>query len=108
MIIIWIEIKYCIYFLLVNAITFWCAESCILVCGDDKGALWVYDLADYVTGNIRSPITNGAPLPLQEPVKILEWPELEDAEVRRQRFNPLHTSIMRNCVYKCMKNKGLH
>lgn len=81
------------------------------MCGDDKGALWVYDLADYVTGNIRSPITNGAPIPLQEPVKILEWPELEDAEVR-QKFYPfkmignfviipelftVHTGNMRYC-----------
>ncbi|KAK3876780.1 hypothetical protein Pcinc_018457 [Petrolisthes cinctipes] len=75
-------------------------SSCILVCGDDKGALWVYDLADYVTGKISSPITNGALLPLQEPVKILEWPELEDAEVEKARKLRLDTYdiVVDNCA----------
>lgn len=54
----------------------------MLVCGDDKGALWVYDLADLVTGKVSSPLTGGPPVAMLEPVKLLEWPELEDAEVR--------------------------
>lgn len=55
--------------------------SCILVCGDDKGTLWVYDLVKYVTGTISSPITGGSPVAPVEPVALLDWPELEDAEV---------------------------
>ncbi|KAG0694202.1 Leucine-rich repeat and WD repeat-containing protein 1 [Chionoecetes opilio] len=66
-------------------------RSCVLVCGDDKGALWVYDLADHVTGKITSPLIGGSPIPQIEPVKILEWPELEDAEVEKARKLRLDT-----------------
>ncbi|XP_071536280.1 leucine-rich repeat and WD repeat-containing protein 1-like isoform X2 [Panulirus ornatus] len=78
--------------------------SCILVCGDDKGALWVYDLADYVSGKVSSPLTEGPQLPLVEPVKILEWPELEDAEVEKARKLRLDTYDI--VVDKCTVSPG--
>ncbi|XP_037783932.1 leucine-rich repeat and WD repeat-containing protein 1-like [Penaeus monodon] len=65
--------------------------SCILVCGDDKGTLWVYDLVKYVTGTVSSPITGGSPVAPVEPVALLDWPELEDAEVEKARKLRLDT-----------------
>ncbi|XP_050692825.1 leucine-rich repeat and WD repeat-containing protein 1-like isoform X1 [Eriocheir sinensis] len=80
------------------------SRSCLLVCGDDKGALWVYDLADLVTGRATSPLTGGAPIPMVEPVKILEWPELEDAEVEKARKLRLDTYDI--VVDKCTVSYG--
>ncbi|XP_063850199.1 leucine-rich repeat and WD repeat-containing protein 1-like isoform X2 [Scylla paramamosain] len=79
-------------------------RSCVLVCGDDKGALWVYDLADLVTGKVSSPLTGGSPIAQQEPVKILEWPELEDAEVEKARKLRLDTYDI--VVDKCAISYG--
>ncbi|XP_045620154.1 leucine-rich repeat and WD repeat-containing protein 1 isoform X2 [Procambarus clarkii] len=81
-------------------------RSCILVCGDDKGALWVYDVADYVTGKISSPLSEGPELPQIEPVKILDWPELEDAEVEKARKLRLDTYDI--VVDKCAVSSGGH
>ncbi|XP_042232743.1 leucine-rich repeat and WD repeat-containing protein 1-like isoform X1 [Homarus americanus] len=80
--------------------------SCILVCGDDKGALWVYNVADYVTGKVSSPLTEGSQLPPIEPVKILDWPELEDAEVEKARKLRLDTYDI--VVDKCAVSPGGH
>ena len=58
------------------------SESCLLVCGDDKGTLWVYDIYDYVSGCIPNPLTGGPKLDSAlEPSCKLAWPELDDAEV---------------------------
>ncbi|KAK8732175.1 hypothetical protein OTU49_007220 [Cherax quadricarinatus] len=83
-------------------------RSCILVCGDDKGALWVYDVADYVTGKIKNPLSEGPQLSAAvEPVRILEWPELEDAEVEKARKLRLDTYDI--VVDKCaVSSGGLH
>lgn len=80
------------------------SRSCVLVCGDDKGSLWVYDLANYVNGNIKSPLTNSAQHKLVEPVVILDWPELEDTEVEKARKLRLDTYDI--VVDKCAVSPG--
>ncbi|XP_018021080.1 leucine-rich repeat and WD repeat-containing protein 1-like [Hyalella azteca] len=59
-------------------------RSCVLVCGDDKGTLWLYDLHAAVTGALPSPLTGSAPLnkPLPPTAKLL-WPNLDDPEVEK-------------------------
>ncbi|XP_064082369.1 leucine-rich repeat and WD repeat-containing protein 1-like [Macrobrachium nipponense] len=79
-------------------------KSCILVCGDDKGSLWVYNLASYVNGNIKSPLTSNTVCSAVEPVTILEWPELEDAEVEKARKLKLDTYDI--VVDKCCVSPG--
>lgn len=76
------------------------SKSCILVCGDDKGVLWVYDLLAYVTGSIPSPITDGPVLDKAvDPALMLDWPELQDDEVEKARKLRLDTYdiVVDNC-----------
>ncbi|XP_076068008.1 leucine-rich repeat and WD repeat-containing protein 1-like isoform X2 [Oratosquilla oratoria] len=77
------------------------AQSGLLVCGDDKGALWVYELFSYLNGDISSPLTGGTQLPFPvEPKDILEWPEVEDTEVEKARKLRLDTYdiVVDNCT----------
>ncbi|KAF2351586.1 WD40-repeat-containing domain [Trinorchestia longiramus] len=59
-------------------------RSCVLVCGDDKGSLWLYDLHAVINGDIASPITGAKALknPLR-PTAMLLWPNLDDPEVEK-------------------------
>ncbi|KAK7083950.1 hypothetical protein SK128_003393, partial [Halocaridina rubra] len=79
-------------------------RSCVLVCGDDKGSLWVYDLAGYVTGYLNSPLNGHSQSKLIEPVMTLEWPELEDTEVEKARKLRLDTYDI--VVDKCAVSPG--
>lgn len=67
--------------------SYFSTESCTLVCGDDKGTLWIYDLANYVNGQIKSPLFDNISIDQIDPHLKLDWPELDDAEVGTNQFN---------------------
>ncbi|MCL4130163.1 UNVERIFIED_CONTAM: hypothetical protein GTU68_051455 [Idotea baltica] len=79
-------------------------KTCTLVCGDDKGTLWVYDVASYINGEIESPLYGNTSLPPIKPDTKLDWPELDDAEVEKARKLRLDTYDI--VVDKCTVSEG--
>ncbi|KAB7499071.1 hypothetical protein Anas_03033 [Armadillidium nasatum] len=79
-------------------------KSCTLVCGDDKGTLWIYDLANYVNGQIKSPLFDNISIEQIEPHLKLDWPELDDAEVEKARKLRIDTYDI--VVDKCTVSDG--
>jgi len=55
----------------------------LVVCGDDKGSLWLYNLPN-MTGLNPTPIKS-----VVEPVTRLMWPELQDDHLENSRKVPL-------------------
>ncbi|RXG52013.1 Leucine-rich repeat and WD repeat-containing protein 1 [Armadillidium vulgare] len=80
------------------------SKSCTLVCGDDKGTLWIYDLANYVNGQIKSPLFDNISIDQIDPHLKLDWPELDDAEVEKARKLRIDTYDI--VVDKCTVSDG--
>lgn len=55
----------------------------LVVCGDDKGSLWLYNLPDMVRPNPQ-PLTR-----MVDPTTMLMWPELQDDHLENSRKVPL-------------------
>lgn len=51
-----------------------------LSCGDDRGAIWLYDIASLVKGDAK--VKDGE---MMEPTIIFEWPNLNDQYSSRKR-----------------------